>query len=163
MGSSIVIERSCSCGQKNHAQCGKHYVIDLADCGFYCGACNGRWWCHASPCNLLGKGTCYNLNFDKYFQGWPSTVCLWTYLLVWVFAVKLAMWWFQWISACKSVLMISIASIVIDFVTFSFSLFFWTFQIQPILKKYDILLVADEVPYLVLIAVLFCSFEPQYW
>lgn len=45
----------------------------------------------------------------------------------------------------------------------SWSLFFWTFQIQPILKKYDILLVADEVPYLVLIAVLFCSFEPQYW
>ena len=49
------------------------------------------------------------------------------------------------------------------FCHFSFSLFFWTFQIQPILKKYDILLVADEVPYLVLIAVLFSSFEPQYW
>jgi hypothetical protein len=51
-------------------------VIHLADCGIYCGACNGRWWCHASPCNLLGKGTCYNLNFDKYFQGWLSIVCL---------------------------------------------------------------------------------------
>lgn len=63
-------------------------------------------------------------------------------------------------SACKSVWMISISYIEIDFVTLASHSSSGLFQIQPILKKYDILLVADEVLYLVLIAVLFCSFEP---
>lgn len=163
MDNSIKIERSCSCGQRNHAQCGKHYVIHHADCGIYCGACNGRWWCHASPCNLLGKGTCYNLNFDKYFQGWLSIV----YLVDKPISLSLC----SQVGNVVILVNICLQKCMNDlnclywnwFCHSNWWLFFWTFQIQPILKKYDILLVADEVPYLVLISVLFCSFEPQYW